>query len=132
MTIKAIFIFLTLVIGLLGFSGFKQIKTLKEELAASQLTNETQSKSIERLQVYVQNLSQYFTNKNHQHTDYAEENHSHYDYSQDGHKHDYADEYHSHSRYADKEEFEMLRNNFRTLESSFNLHQYNTSKHHRH
>ena len=132
MTIKAIFIFLTLVIGLLGFLGFKRIKTLKEELAASQLTNETQSKSIERLQVYVQNLSQYFTNKNHQHTDYAKENHSHFDYSQDGHKHDYADEYHTHGRYADEDDFEMLQNDFRALQSSFNLHRFSDDKHHSH
>ena len=69
------------------------------------------------------------TNKNHQHTEYAEEYHSHYDYSQDGHEHDYADEYHSHSRYADKDEFEMLQNKIRTLERFFNSHQYNSNTH---
>ena len=72
------------------------------------------------------------TNKNHQHTEYAEEYHSHYDYSQDGHEHDYADEYHSHSRYADKDEFEMLQNKIRTLERFFNSHQYNSNTHHIH
>ena len=132
MNIKAAFIFFALVIGVGGLLGFQQIQTLKEELASAQLTNERQSKSVERLQIYVQKLAQYFADKNHQHTDYAEEDHSHYDYSETDHKHKYAEIYHSHGRYADEDDFEMLQINFRALESSFNLHQYSEDKHHRH
>ena len=40
-----------------------------------------------------------------------------------------TNKYHSHSRYADKDEFEMLQNKIRTLERFFNSHQYNSNTH---
>lgn len=132
MKIKAAFIFFALVIGVGGLLAFQQIQTLKEELASAQSTNERQSKSIERLQIYVQKVARYFADEDHQHTDYAEDSHSHLDYSETEHKHKYAEIYHSHGRYANEDDFEMLQNNFRVLESSFNLHRFSDDKHHRH
>lgn len=124
MKIKAAFVFIVIVAGIVSFLGFEEIKSLKKEISNAKLSIASQKKTISILNRLVDNLAENYAYKDHVHEGYVGEDHSHLSYASKIHSHNYANPFHGHSGYADEDEFSSLRSKVRFLEDGIDSHNH--------
>jgi FtsZ-binding cell division protein ZapB len=132
MKIKAAFVFFAIASGVISYTGFKEIDSLRSDLEQANSTIDLLSKNIKSLRHFNERFDQYVALKNHSHSDNSTLRHSHFEYASEAHTHNYADDYHTHSNYADKDEFEELKQNFDFLKAEVDMHRFDSRTHHRH